>query len=81
MNLTDAQQQLLVESVQDEGLPQAQIPELADGQTAPQSVELTPVPSAVVAQVPMIERYRVAVANNRVVLVDPGTRVVVHVVR
>jgi hypothetical protein len=81
VNLTDAQQQLLVESVRDEGLPQAQIPELADGQTVPQSVELTPVPSAVVAQVPMIERYRVAVANNRVVLVDPGTRVVVHVVR
>jgi Protein of unknown function (DUF1236) len=81
VNLTDAQQQLLVESVQDEGLPQAQIPELADGQTVPQSVELTPVPSAVVARVPMIERYRIAVANNRVVLVDPGTRVVVHVVR
>jgi hypothetical protein len=81
VNLTDAQQQLLVESVQDEGLPQAQIPELADGQTVPQSVELTPVPSAVVAQIPMIERYRVAVGNNRVVLVDPGTRVVVHVVR
>jgi hypothetical protein len=81
VNLTDAQQQLLVESVQDEGLPQAEIPELADGQTVPQSVELTPVPSAVVAQVPTIERYRVAVANNRVVLVDPGTRVVVHVAR
>jgi hypothetical protein len=35
----------------------------------------------VVAQVPMIERYRVAAGNHRVVLVDPGTRVVVHVVR
>jgi Protein of unknown function (DUF1236) len=79
VNLTDAQTQLLVQSVQDEGLPQAQIPEVADGQTVPQGVELTPVPSAVVAQVPMIQRYRVAVTNNRVVLVDPGTRVVVHV--
>jgi hypothetical protein len=81
VNLTDAQQQLLVQSVQDEGLPQAQMPELADGQTVPQNIELTPVPSAVVAQVPMIERYRVAAGNHRVVLVDPGTRVVVHVVR
>ena len=82
VNLTDAQQQLLVEGiVQTEGLPQGQVPDLADGQTVPQNVELMPVPSAVVAQVPMIERYRVAVANNRVVLVDPGTRVVVHVVR
>jgi hypothetical protein len=81
VNLTDAQQQLLVESVQGEALPQAQIPELADGQTVPQSVELAPVPSVVVAQVPMIERYRVAVAHNRVALVDPGTRLVVHVVR
>jgi Protein of unknown function (DUF1236) len=81
VNLTDAQQQLLVQSVQGEGLPQAEIADLADGQTVPQSVELMPVPSAVVAQVPMIERYRVAVAHNRVALVDPGTRVVVHVVR
>lgn len=82
VNLTDAQQQLLVESiVQTEGLPQGQVTDLADGQTVPQSVELMPVPSAVVAQVPTIERYRVAVANNRVVLVDPTTRVVVHVVR
>jgi DNA mismatch repair ATPase MutL len=80
VNLTDAQQQLLVESVQDES-PQAQMPELADGQTVPQNIELMPVPSAVVAQVPMIERYRVAAGNHRVVLVDPGTRVVVHVVR
>jgi hypothetical protein len=80
VNLTDAQQQLLLESVQDES-PQAQMPELADGQTVPQNIELMPVPSAVVAQVPMIERYRVAAGNHRVVLVDPGTRVVVHVVR
>ena len=82
VNLTDAQQQLLVESVvQTNGLQQAQVPELVDGQTVPQNVELMPVPSVVIAQVPAIERYRVAVANNRVVLVDPGTRVVVHVVR
>jgi hypothetical protein len=82
VNLTDAQQQLLVESVvQTEGLPQNQALDLADGQTVPQNVQLMPVPSAVVAQVPTIERYRVAVAKNRVVLVDPGTRTVVHVVR
>lgn len=82
VNMTEAQQQLLVESVvQTQGLPNGQAPDLADGQTVPQNVELMPVPSAVAAQVPTIERYRVAVAKNRVVLVDPGTRVVVHVVR
>jgi hypothetical protein len=83
VKLTDAQQQLLVEGVvQTEGLPpQGQVPDLVDGQEVPQNIELTPVPSAVVAQVPMIGRYRLAVANNRVVLVDPNTRVVVHVVR
>ena len=38
-------------------------------------------PRSVVVQIPMIERYRVFVARDRVVLVDPDTREVVDVVR
>ena len=81
VNLTDAQRQLLLESVRNERLTAAPIAELTDGETVPQDVELAPVPSAVVAQIPMIERYRLFLANDQVVLVDPGTRVVVDIVR
>ena len=53
----------------------------ADGAAVPADVTLEPVPDAVVAQIPMIERYRLFVANDRVVLVDPDMREVVDVVR
>jgi hypothetical protein len=79
--LTDSQERLLLDSVRDEGLPGAQIAELAVGETVPQDVQLQPAPSAVVAQIPMIERYRVFMANDQVVLVDPQTRAVVDIVR
>jgi hypothetical protein len=82
VNLTDAERQLLLDSVRDERLPEAQIAGLTAGETVPQDVQLAPAPSAVVAQVPMIERYRLFVArNDQVVLVDPNTRVVVGVLR
>jgi hypothetical protein len=81
VNLTDAQQRLLLESVRNERLPETPIAELTDGETVPQDVPLAPVPSTVVAQIPMIERYRLFLANDQVVLVDPGTRVVVDIVR
>ncbi len=83
-NLTDAQRQLLLDSVRDERLPEAQIKiaGLTVGEKAPVDVQLAPAPSAVVAQVPMIERYRLFVArNDQVVLVDPSTRLVVDVLR
>jgi hypothetical protein len=82
LNLTDAERQLLLESVRDARLPEAQIAGLTVGQTAPRNVQLAPAPSALVAQIPTIERYRLFVArNDQVVLVDPNTRVVVDVVR
>jgi hypothetical protein len=82
VNLTDAQRQLLLDSVHDARLPEAQIADLTVGETAPRDIQLAPAPSAVAAQVPTIERYRLFVArNDEVVLVDPNTRVVVDVVR
>jgi hypothetical protein len=76
------QQRLLLDSVREEKLPEAQIAELSDGATVPQDIELEPLPSSVVTQIPTIERYRVLVVpDNRVVLVDPDTRAVVDVIR
>ena len=70
--LTGAQQQLLIELIRGENLPPAPVADVADGVTIEQNVELVPMPQAVVAQVPAIERYRVVVTNNgRVALVDP----------
>ena len=79
--LTGAQQQLLIETIRGENLAPAPVADVADGVTIEQNVELVPMPQAVVAQVPAIERYRVVVTNNgRVALVDPETRMVVDVV-
>lgn len=82
INLTEAQQRMLFEAVRQEGVPEAPVQaELADGATVPPDVTLEPVPQAVIVQIPMIERYRLFVANDQVVLVDPDTREVVDVVR
>ena len=79
-NLTEAQRRLLRETVREERLQEAQVAELADGVTVPQDIELEPVPSVVVTQIPVIERYRLFMSNDRVVLVDPDTRAVVEIV-
>ncbi len=49
------------------------------GAEIPASVELYAVPETV--EVPSIRRYRYTVWNNQVVLVDPGTRKVVQIIR
>ncbi|MBV8105918.1 MAG: DUF1236 domain-containing protein [Hyphomicrobiales bacterium] len=82
INLTEAQQRMLLEAVRREGAPEAPAQaDLADGATVPSDIALEPVPHAVVVQIPMIERYRLFLANDQVVLVDPDTREVVEVIR
>jgi hypothetical protein len=82
VTLTQAQQRLLIDSVRQENLTAAQVQDLANGVTVSEDVQLQPVPQAVVAQIPMIERYRVFLADNdRVALVDPSTRTVIDVVQ
>jgi hypothetical protein len=82
VTLTQAQQRLLIDSVRQENLTAAQVQDLANGVTVSEDVQLQPVPQAVVAQIPMIERYRVFLADNdRVALVDPSTRTVIEVVQ
>jgi hypothetical protein len=79
--LTEAQRRLLIDSVRQERLPEAQVTDLAEGVAVAPDVELESLPQVVVTQIPMIERYRVFLANNnRVALVDPDTRKVVDVV-
>jgi hypothetical protein len=82
INLTEAQSRMLFETVRREGIPEARVDdEIADGATVPAEVTLEPVPPEVVAEIPMIERYRLFRANDRVVLVDPETREVIDVIR
>ncbi len=49
------------------------------GAELPSSVELQPMPNAVAAQVPQTKGYQFAVADNRVLLVSPASRIVVGV--
>lgn len=48
------------------------------GGILPPSVGLHPLPDRVVAQVPGAHSYQYGIVNNRNVVVDPGTRRVVH---
>jgi hypothetical protein len=47
------------------------------GATIPTTVSLAPVPETVLMQVPQVRPYSYAVVNNRVLLVDPATGIVV----
>ena len=51
------------------------------GARVPEAVELEEIPSAVVADVPTVRRYRYMVINNEVVLVDPATSEIVEIIR
>jgi hypothetical protein len=49
------------------------------GATIPSSVELHPLPDALLGQLPGARQYRYTVIGNRPVVVDPGSHRVVHV--
>ena len=49
------------------------------GVELPLAVELRAVPDELIARVPQTKDYQYAVANNRVLLVSPPTRIVVGV--
>lgn len=48
------------------------------GGTLPPSVGLHPLPDRIVTQVPAARSYQYGIVNNRHVVVDPGTRRVIH---
>jgi hypothetical protein len=47
------------------------------GRRLPRSVILLPIPEAVVVQMPALWRYRYVLVNDRVLLVDPATNIIV----
>jgi hypothetical protein len=82
ISLTEPQRRMLFDRVHRQHVPEANVEvELSDGATVPAEVTLEPVPQEVVTEIPMIERYRFFLANDRVVLVDPDTREVIGIVR
>jgi len=82
IELTPAQRTTIYRTVTRERL-QAAEPAFAVrlGARVPEAVELQDIPSAVVADVPTVRRYRYMVVNNEVVLVDPATSQVVEIIR
>ena len=82
LTLSQSQQQLIRDTVTREHLPEAQVGEqFSYGVTVPQDVTLEPVPQSLIAQIPMIEQYRMfVIGGDRIVLVDPDTREVVDVI-
>jgi hypothetical protein len=50
------------------------------GWTVPADVELAPVPEEIYAEVPSARSYRYFMWNNRVVMVEPGSRKVIEVI-
>ena len=51
------------------------------GTHLPRAVELNEMPSALIADVPAVRRYRYVVVNDEVLLVDPSTSAVVEIIR
>jgi hypothetical protein len=82
LTLSQSQQRLIRDTVTRDHLPEAQVQEqLTYGVTVPQDVTLEPVPQPLIVQIPMIEQYRMFITgDDRIVLVDPDTREVVHVI-
>jgi uncharacterized protein DUF1236 len=82
IELTPAQRTTIYRTVTRERL-QAAEPGFAVtlGARVPEAVELQDIPSAVVAEVPSVRRYRYMVVNNEVLLVDPATSQVVEIIR
>lgn len=48
------------------------------GGTLPPSVGLHPLPDRIVTHVPMARSYHYGIVNDRHVVVDPGTRRIIH---
>jgi hypothetical protein len=82
LTLNQSQQRLIKETVTREHPREAQVQEqLSYGVTVPQDMTLEPVPQPLIAQIPMIEQYRMFITDgDRILLVDPDTREVVEVI-
>jgi hypothetical protein len=75
--LNDEQRHAIYQALKDQPAGQAFNADI--GVQLPPAVELHPMPAEVANRVPQTKDYRYAVADNRVLLVDPINRVVVGV--
>jgi hypothetical protein len=76
-NLTDEQRRVIYQALKDQPVGSAFNADI--GTELPPSVELKPMPGPLAAQVPQTRDYQFAIADNRVLLVSPATRIVVGV--
>ncbi len=76
-NLTDEQRRAIYQALKDNPIRSAFNADV--GTALPPSMELQAMPDKVVALVPQTRGYQFAVADNRVLLVSPETRIVVGV--
>ena len=75
--LTDEQRRAIYQALKDQPAGSAFNADI--GTALPSAVELKPMPGALAAQVPQTKDYQFAVADNRVLLVSPASRIVVGV--
>ena len=75
--LTDEQRRAIYQALKDQPAGSAFNADI--GTELPSSVELKPMPGTLAAQVPQTKDYQFAVADNRVLLVSPASRIVVGV--
>jgi Protein of unknown function (DUF1236) len=76
-NLSDEQRRAIYHALKDQPAGPAFNADV--GVELPATVELKPMPDEVVQRVPQTKDYQFAVADNRVLLVSPPTRIVVAV--
>jgi Protein of unknown function (DUF1236) len=76
-NLSDEQRRAIYQALKDQPAGPAFNADV--GVELPATVELKPMPDEVVQRVPQTKDYQFAVADNRVLLVSPPTRIVVAV--
>jgi len=75
--LTDEQRRAIFEALKDQPAGAAYNADVGD--ELPSQIELRPMPNDVTARVPHTKDYQFTVADNRVLLVSPVTRIVVGV--
>ena len=55
--------------------------DLKVGASMPQTIELLDLPSATIAEIPVISRYKYAKFGDEIALVDPDSRQIVEILR
>ena len=79
LSLTQAQETTILLRLENEQPQSGEVPDV--GGVVSDAIKLKPLPSDVGAQIPEAERFHYAKIDDRIVLVDPGSKTVVKVIR